>query len=461
MREVRQDVRHQVAVAHVDRERVNILALRPLLWASEGNMGEVHGRRKAVGCHVFAGGFSGGIQQHFDVTHHLERHGFGLETSHKVWGVENVIDCEPHDWPRIQGDVLFGNPRCTGFSCVTAGYSSEGHGPWARQCQDIHDLMGYALGHYPIIVWESVQQAYTVGKPLLDIITQQALSLGYRIAHVFVNAAMLGNCQQRKRYFYVAYPREKRFNVSVPEDMHPYYPVLYDAIWDMRLRETTPWDRRSDEYTRDSYARLSDDDWAAIPHLPTGWGLNTLARYDYARLTDRQKGKWDLRNSDMPFSMHCIYRLPWLRPCQTLQSSSGRLVHPWHNRTLTIGELAEIMGWGDKIPIGHDPVHQLAKGVVPAVGAWLAEQALACLNDDWGDEEWTVDDIKDGVFRGQDSKGMDEKVIDVTRYVGQHFDVERYSSEVMHQHHRYNVDPCTGKLIKSWKDTVQGTIGRL
>jgi len=312
------------------------------------------------------------------------------------------------------------------------------------------------MGQFPIIVLESVNQAYSTGRPLFAEVTQRAVTYGYRVAHVFINAATFGNCQQRKRYFYILYPRDKKFNISLP-DISPYYPVLFDAIGGDMDRVTHPWDRVSDNYDADSYALLREDDRDAIPRLPTGWGLNTLAQYDFENCTARQKLKWTNRSSNMPFSMHCIYRTSWFRPCPTLQSSSTRLIHPWHDRPLTIGELAKIMGWGDKIPVGHDPCHQLAKGVCPEVGEWIAEQCLSCLNDEWDNtddevKEWTTTyNARTGLFEGQDSSGMIEKVIDVSNYVGQQFSMDRYPKCVQKQFRRFNVDPITGKLVRSWK----------
>jgi len=412
-------------------------------------------RRKAIGVHCFAGGFSGGVQQVFDVVGHLERYDFGLETSRRVWGVDPVISCDPREWARIDADMSFANCKCTAWSCTTAGYSADGHGIYAKQCEGTHDFLKYSIGYYPIIVLESVNQAYSTGKPLFDVYTEHARLEGYRVAHVFVNGAMLGNAQQRRRYFYVLYPADKQFNVNVPK-VSPYYPVLFDAIGDLRRRTTEPYDRRSAEYHRDSYPLLHADDQHVIPNLPTGWNLNTLAEYDSAAVTDKHRRKWAERYSNLPFSMHSVSRCSWLRPCPTLQSSSTRLIHPWHDRPFTVGELSTLMGWGDKIPVGHNPSAQLAKGVVPAVGEWIAEQCLACLDDDWGGEEWTTTyDWRTGQFQGEDSSGMLEKVIDVSSYVGQQFDIERYPREIWEQFRTFNVDPTTGKIKKSWKSITR------
>ena len=398
---------------------------------------------RAVGVHVFAGGFTMGVKRVMEVECQLEAHGFGLESAEKSVGVPTV-NREDAKWPRMSGQLCFGNPRCTGFSCVTAGLDETSHGPWSRQTVDARQLVEYAAGHFDVIVWESVQQAYTVGKPLLDHMIKEWLAPNhYRIAHLFINAASFGNVQNRKRYFMVAYRDDRPFNV-VPPVISPYYPVAYDVLWSRRDRVTRPMKLRvSEDYDADCYTQLNEDEIAAVPYLPNGWSLNTLARYGTHLLTERHQRKWRERQSGMPFSMHCPYRANYLRHFPTLTSSAGRTIHPEHDRACTVGELSAVMGWGDTIPRGPHPVAQLAKGVVPAVGEWLAEQVKRYVDGHWPrDEDWeSTFDSSRGEWIGGDASGKLEKTIDLTRYVGQDFDRERYdvTDEVLFRH-RLHVD---------------------
>lgn len=409
------------------------------------------GNFSAIGCHIFAGGFTAGVKRVFDVPVQLELHGLGVETTERVWKVPVILVDDVKDWPPLTRDVLFGNPRCTGFSCVTAGHGEDTHGPWAKQCQDVHDFMTYGLANnFPVIVWESVQQAYSVGKPLLDLWTERCVAKGYRIAHVFVNSHTFGNSQNRKRYFYVAYPRSKQFNANAPQ-IYPYYSVLYDAIWERRDRVTNKYEWDSTDYDQDSCLDLIPDEWHSIPSLPTGWCFNLLGKYGTELLSEKFQRVWRDRASDMPFSMHTPYRASWFRPSPTLTSSACRMVHPWLDRPCTVGELADIMGWHGHYPVGEGPVKQIAKGVVPAVGEWIAQQIKLCLEDAWNGEEWdTTYDHHEGKFVGSDSSGWDEKVINLTHYYGHQFDFDRYPEEARAQFRRYNVDPSTGKLVKPW-----------
>lgn len=390
---------------------------------------------KAVGIHVFAGGFSVGVQNYFNVDTHLEKHGFGIETAAKMCNVE-VINGE---WPHVEADFAFGNPRCTGFSTITAGYDEHVRGPNAACTIDIHQFMDYCLGRYPIFVWESVQQAMSTGRPLVDYCAKRAVEAGYRVAHVLVNAASLGNAQQRKRYFFVAYEKSKNFNV-VPPELPEYSPTLYDAIWHMR------------DQTDMQLTRLTEEELSVLEYLPNGWDLNAFAQYNFDLLPDRYKDAWLLRNSDMPFSMHCVKRLNWARPSPTIFSSAGRFIHPDHNRGLSHEEIAAIMGL-PMVPLSRDPVAETAKGVCPCVGEWLALQARYYLENAWGDQDYESSwDPKQNIFVGGDCNGAAEKTFDLTHYVQTK---ERDFTDVGIRYRRHNVDPSTGKLIRSWSAVAE------
>lgn len=394
---------------------------------------------KAVGIHVFAGGFTAGVQSYFDVDTHLEKHGFGLETAAAMCNV-NIHN---GDWPSVEADFAFGNPRCTGFSTITSGYDETVRGPNAACTVDIHQFMDYCLGmSYPIFIWESVQQAVTTGKPLVDFCAKKAIAEGYRVAHVLVNAASLGNAQNRRRYFFVAYKRGKNFNCSAPQ-LPEYSPSLYDAIWHLRNEEP------------DDCVRLTTDEKYCLPSLPNGWDLNALADYDFDSLPVKFQDAWLVRNSDMPFSMHCVKRLNWKTPCPTIHSSAGRFIHPDHDRGLSVKEIATIMGW-PRTPIAdnaNDAVAQIAKGVCPCVGEWIALQARYCLENVWGDQDYeSTFNARDGVFEGSDCNGADEKTFNFTHYV--QTQARDFSHERI-QFRGFNVDPSTGRRIRAWKDVAE------
>lgn len=412
-------------------------------------------RYKAVGCHVFAGAFTMGVREVFDVECQLEKHGFGRESCEQVAGVP-FVNHDDAQWPDVEAQLCYGNPRCTGFSCITAGYGEDCHGPWAKQTLDIHELCHYAAGRCDLVIWESVQQAFTTGRPMLDYLRDEIFApRGYRIAHVLLNAASFWNAQQRRRYFFVAYRDDRNFNIR-PPGISPYEPTLYDAIWHLRDRPAHEGriGKKGEDYDFDTYLKLTKNEKHVLPKLPNGWGLNGLARWDYDSLHPDQKLTWDARESNMPFSMHCIYRTNWMRPSPTLHSSAGRFIHPDHDRPLTVGELSTIMGWPD-VPRGAMPVAQIAKGVTPQAGRWLAEQAKAYLDDEWGSEDWESSyNPNTAVWEGRSARGQLEKTFDLTRYVGRVFNRERFDVTEFHGR-RFNVQRGTGRTARPWSDVAE------
>jgi site-specific DNA-cytosine methylase len=387
--------------------------------------------KKAVGIHVFAGGFTVGVQKVFDVAHQLEVHGFGLETAEHMCKLE-AINCPADQWPHIDAEFAFGNPRCTGFSTITSGYGENTHGPWAKQTCDIHEFCQYAAGRYDIAIWESVQQAFSVGRPLLDYLRDEVFApKHYRIAHVFVNAATFGNPQMRKRYFFVAYRDDRPFNIT-PPPMSGYYCTPYHAMYDIKDRPVKEFNWCDEDYSEDSYVKLTDDEKATLPYLPNGWCMNTLARWFNQAMPPKFQETWQLRNSDIPFSLHCPTRLNWLARCPTLHGSCGRFIHPEHDRACTVMELARLMGWPEA-PRGKLPFAQIAKGIVPAVGEWLAQQAESYLDNAWGSEDWESSyDARTGEWVGGDTTGQLEKTFDLTSYVGR--TLQEHTLEQVQQH---------------------------
>lgn len=77
------------------------------------------------------------------------------------------------------------------------------------------------------------------------------------------------------------------------------------------------------------------------------------------------------------------------------------------------------MGWGGEIPCGGDPAALLAKGIVPEIGTWLAEQAIKNIEGGWGDKDWSSKfNDKTGVWDGEfHSDSPVEKVIHMGNYV--------------------------------------------
>lgn len=402
--------------------------------------------RKAVGIHVFAGGFTSGVQRVFDVDTQLETHNFGLETAKAMCGVETINEPDAN-WPDIKADFCYGNPRCTGFSCITSGYNETSHGPWSKQTLDIHQLCNYAVNRFPVICWESVQQAFTTGQELLDRLRDSIfVPNGYRIAHVLMSTASFGNAQHRKRYFFIAYDKDLKFNIEPPK--LPFWKgTLYDAIYDMRHRETFPAKlySRDVEYGENNHLQLTPHEEELIKILPNGFCANRFAKFQWHRLPQKMKNEWLLRCSPTPFSMHCVQRLSWCVTCPTIHSNAARWIHPEHHRPLTVGEVATIMGWS-RTPIGPTPIGQIAKGVCPDAGEWIAQQVKLSLDGVWGNDDWESSyDNNNGEWVGRDTHNEVEKTFNLTRYIPSGYDIDRFKCTV--QKYKLNVELNSSNVV--------------
>ena len=342
---------------------------------------------KALGVHVFAGGFTMGAREHLDVQGQCELHGLGVHTVRQKLRVPFIEGSCWQDWPKHGVQVIYGNPRCTAFSSLSCGSREEVHGHSAKCTQDIWDLCLYGV-HVgaDVICWESVQQAYTAGRPLIDRLIAEVFSAkSYRIAHVFVTTSALGSCQDRKRYFFVAY-RGGEFNVEPPSP-----PLWHTTVGDClatymnRYVNVANTGNKGVPYIEDTCNVLVDNDKVCVPLLREGEGMHDIMDRHYERLPDNYQSRVAFATSNIPFGLHCVHRLKWDGVCPTLHTGCRNWIHPRRDRTLTIRELASLMSWPEDIsPIGPKPVEQIVKGVCPEAGAWIADALAKCATGWWG-----------------------------------------------------------------------------
>jgi len=176
-----------------------------------------------VGIHCFAGGFSQGMRKVLPVVGQLEIHNFG-RPSVEDRGIPFMNSDTWEQWDDYKStwdgcSFCYGNPRCTAFSSYSAGHSSDVRGPRAGCVQDIWDVCRFGVKQgLELIAFESVQQAYSVGKVVLNCLREELFEPNnYRIAHLFVNTSAEGNAQCRRRYFMVAYKNDRNFNIYLPK----------------------------------------------------------------------------------------------------------------------------------------------------------------------------------------------------------------------------------------------------
>jgi len=178
---------------------------------------------RAVDVHGFGGGFTlGAVRAGFELVGKKSREvGFGVLNTLANrdllgHGWEAQSD-EPHLWDPIEDvQLVFGNPPCSGFSTLSRK-DFRGVNSTINEC--MWELVRYAAKVAPeMVIFESVQQAFTQGKPLMRALHQmlcETTGHKYVLYHVLHNNATLGGASIRRRYFWVA----SRVPFGVQSDM--------------------------------------------------------------------------------------------------------------------------------------------------------------------------------------------------------------------------------------------------
>jgi site-specific DNA-cytosine methylase len=330
--------------------------------------------------------------------------------------------------PSYVPDLVFGNPRCGGFSGLGSNTaSSKARGASCRQSIDAEQLCrwGVKLGA-PFVVFESVQNILNPSnRGFVDRMIREVFApKGYRIAHVKHNAYSFRSPQFRKRYFFVAYKRDFIFNIKKfkVRDEPTTVRDIFEQLPDVSNPPADYLSRRDTKYGPDVRYRLSDDAEGVLAYIPPGQTLNNLHHEKGPRFFD-EIGLPNLAErsrrarSEIPFGVAntTLVRLHWDRGCMTLAGSSGLIIHPDHDRSLTVREIAALMGWPPNvIPTGQDPAGQIAKGIVPACGRWIAKSVAMSLRGEFDDDVETHWDRKNRKFVDVEADGKEEKFIDVT-----------------------------------------------
>lgn len=353
------------------------------------------------------GALTYGAREHLDVVAQLEvfdlgnatvRHNLQLpvlrapfESWHEVLEPTGALDGEGPE-------VIFGNPRCSGFSCLGHGCSEDGHGAFARQTIDIQQIFQISdlLRPKPkVICFESVQQAGTVGRALLEHLVREHGD-GYRIAELYHTAAQFGSAQHRKRLYVVFYREDLRLpaleiterclyrgeHVTVGDVLHdgehdlwntPAVPFPYRRSRDVTLEEVLSVHPIPNHY----YHALAPHDLAGILKLRQGESFNHLPEADLEDIPRLYEVR--LRGASFSFG-HAPSRIHTDKAAPVVMSSAHNLIHPEHNRPLTIRELCRLMGLPDDwVVIGPEPVAQIGKGVCVETARWIGALISACV----------------------------------------------------------------------------------
>ena len=316
---------------------------------------------KALGAYIFAGGFTVGVSRHFKVVGHLEGNDYGVETARlnfpkmpirygkEKWQVDDPNFSEL--------DFLYANPPCAIFSPMGI-VTTKGAGSWkddprlecwknAVELVDVLKPRAFAL--------ESVCQAYTRGRGLVDEFTRVALERGYSVTHLLVDAKWTGIPQSRKRFFIVFHKQPRllgyQFNYAPP----PTVGEVLATIDDPGHRTITT--SRKDWY--DLVARTPQGDRVVHTWQKDHPGYET-------RLNAQGKVAGRPSFQDRRLSADEVMGA-WV---------GDKFYHPTEPRHIGLNEAKAICGYPDDFQIAPKDLRGfgslLARAVMPPVGEWLA-----------------------------------------------------------------------------------------
>lgn len=332
----------------------------------------VKGKPTAVGCYIFAGGFTVGVMKHFDVLCHLEGNNYGVAVARK--NLKIPVHVGQGEWPvrDLAGrvDFLYGNPPCAAWSGNNPNSHKTGDGVgWEAdpRVDCTRQLFGLLEVVRPKVwAWESVCQAPLKGKAFVDSLTRRALALGYSVSYLFHDAMYLGTPQTRKRWFMVCH-RVK---------FEPAEPAWETVTASRALAEVKP---RGGPASDGKHRLVVFADY--LHKVPAGGRLRRFWEEVIC-----PPGKQTLKPNGH-VKGRCGFGHVRLHPDEVASATVGySFVHPAEHRFCTLNEVQAIAGFpqsfdfGGKDSNGYAPeLDLIARGVCPPVGEWLARGVAKAL----------------------------------------------------------------------------------
>lgn len=316
---------------------------------------------RALGAYIFAGGFTLGVEKHFDVLAHFEDGPYGVATARLNWP-ELPIFTDPKSWPvdetKYQDlDFIYGNPPCAAWS--RAGVKTASVRDWRTDprvdCTRRHFELMITL-RPKVWVWESVDQTFKDGRELIDELGLRAMAAGYSVTLFVFDGKYLGLPQRRKRFFMICHRIELELEkpdwttttcdqaLRMVNDIGEPYPAT------LALTERLGW---------------------LIPHCQPGTDL----RKTFDRVTEEQSIPQEL-NAQGHVKGRPGFLVRRLRAGDVACTVLHELVHPVDHRFLTLREIGALCGYPSTFELAPpaSSMNEFSRAVMPPVAEWLARQ---------------------------------------------------------------------------------------
>lgn len=340
---------------------------------------------KALGAHIYAGGFSLGVRKHFEVVAHFESGDFGVETVQNNLGL--VVHQKP--WPVesfTQIDLVFCNPPCAPWSQASSGRANTWDKDDRLSCQ--HECFALLEDLDPKIwMLESVRGLYTKGRSLVMDFVMRAQAMGYCAYFVLCDAQEHGVPQSRRRFFLVF----SKYEITWQPTKSPAVTVgeaLARLGSDLDPRRTRiprhlNWGKIVDKVEPGEYVKNAfDREYPEFIGVPAA---------DHKEKTGEKigRGSFLLRRAD---------------PDDVAQTFTGdcKTIHPTEDRFITVGEAAALSGFPPDYGFAGTTsrgYNQVARGVLPPVAEYMADMARRAIDRAWHPQTMDPREVK--VYRDE------------------------------------------------------------
>lgn len=314
----------------------------------------------AVGVHVYAGGFTCGVKDSFEVVAHLENDPPYAAATSRANFPDVPIFAGRHTWPNPSDDacptkykkvsLVYSNPPCAVFSPLGRNFMRALDWKADKRLDDWRSAVDYALEvDADAFVGESVPRILTKGREFAVGLSRKFMDHGYGVYWYNHDLKFHGLPQQRRRAMIIASKHELKFPVT--------------QVKQKTIKEVLESVNKTDHHNH-----MSDIESELIPHVPPWKGFTEI--YD-KHLKDVAGGKGRPR-----FVMH---RLGYDGISSTV--AGDYIFHPIENRRLTVEEYAGLCGYpadykwvfdGSKYQYGKT-ISEIARAVMPPVASAVAE----------------------------------------------------------------------------------------
>lgn len=314
----------------------------------------------ALGCYIFAGGFSLGVRKHFQLLAHFEEGPYGTETAqHNIPELRGHVYTDPGSWPveDYRPDFVYGNPPCAPWSAGSHGRAV----PWR-----LDPRTGCAQRLYALVdrmrpkvwAWESVRPAFTKGREMVDGFVSN-MPKGYTATALLVEGTRHGVPQRRPRFFLVL----SQYDV-------PWAPTRFagTATVGAALKGV------SDKPRKDFPERIAK--WASC--IEEGGSARKVFEKQFPKIV----AKAEAAGENVPGRPQFLCRRLRRDEPSYVVTGGTQHIHFSKDRWLSVPESAALCGYPPSFEFkGHlgGQYAQIAQAVMPPVGEYIARMAAAAI----------------------------------------------------------------------------------